>query len=53
MRKEFAPPGSKFFPHREDPFQKRIGVQGGKNKVTKVVSLTKNGGKSIICFQSS
>ena len=37
-RKEF---GSKFFPFRIDPFQKRISLQETKQKVIKVASLVK------------
>ena len=45
-RKEFPPPGSKFFPFKADPFSEG-GVQGGKQKVTKVISLFTDGRKSI------
>ena len=38
-RKESAPLGSKFFPFRDDPFQKRLGAQECRQEVTKVLSL--------------
>ena len=44
-RKEFAPLGSKFFPFRIDPFQKRLGLQESK-EVTEVFSFVKECGKS-------
>ena len=31
-RKEYAPPGSNFFPFRVDTFQRRLSVQGSKRK---------------------
>ena len=48
-RKEFAPHVSKFFPLREEPFQKRLGIQESKQFVTKVV---KDGSSSSKCIQT-
>ena len=40
-RKEFAFPGSKFFPFKVDPFSEEAFVQGSKQEVTKVFFLVK------------
>ena len=40
---------SKFFPLRVSPFGKGVIAQGSKDDVTKVVSLSKNNCKSLLC----
>lgn len=48
-RRDFAPPGSKGFPFRVNPYMMQFSVQEGIQDITKVIYLYKNGGQSIKC----